>query len=56
MLFFGISDFTVDRHRINAGANIFETSYSYVSESVTGSTTSKLFSISNNGIPNRIGV
>ncbi len=35
---------------INAGANSFETSYSYVPGNVTGATTSKLSSISNNGI------
>lgn len=36
---------------INPGANSFETSYSYVPGNVTGATTSKLSSISNNGVP-----
>ncbi len=36
---------------VNAGANSYETSYNYVPGNVTGATTSKLSSISNNGIP-----
>ncbi len=39
------------KRTINAGANSFETSYSYIPGNVTGATTSKLSSISNNGIP-----